>query len=170
MSAFSELDWRRPDVRAIVGGSGLAVIELEQRDHFREWLGRNGYRIGTLDLSGGLALARPALGKMLDWEGRFGYSLGPDDRNLDALNDGFDFTVREDEGCIVEVLGADRAWQEDPRWLMGLLAIAQSRSREHRALGQRFFVALVLPEHSPLVGAVVEDVKVPAPPQYTMAG
>jgi hypothetical protein len=98
---------------------------------------------------------------MLDWQGQFGYSLGSESRNLDALNDGFEFTVLENTGCVLEVTGADLAWQEDARWLLGLVSIAQNHSRKHLALGERFFLMLVLHEQSPLVGAVIEEVRVP---------
>jgi hypothetical protein len=30
---------------------------------------------------------------MLGWQHRFGYSVGPDDRDLDALRDGFEISV-----------------------------------------------------------------------------
>ena len=160
MAAFNELDWRRLDVGAIVEQSGLAVIDVERRTSCREWLERNGYKVETLDCRGGLDIAIPALGRMLDWEGQFGYVLGPDSRNLDALNDGFEFDA-SGGGCVLEILGADVAWQEDPRWLLGLLSIAQAHSRRHLALGQRFFTLLVLPKGSPLIGVVIEEVKVP---------
>ncbi len=42
VAAFTKLDWRRLDVRAIVGGSGLAVVEMKQRPAHQEWLEQEG--------------------------------------------------------------------------------------------------------------------------------
>lgn len=162
MAVFTELDWRRLDVWAIVGAAGTAVVDIRQHPQSRRWLEDNGYTIGTLNCTEGLNQAIPALGRMLNWEQQFGYSLGPESRNLDALNDGFEFTVPENGGYVLDVIGADLAWEEDARWLQGFLAIAQSHSRKHLALGQRFFVLLALPQHSPLIGAVIEETRVPA--------
>jgi hypothetical protein len=52
-------------------------------------------------------------------------------------------------------------WQEDARWLLGLLSIAQEHSRRQLALGRRFFVLLVVPEDSTLVGVMIEHTTVP---------
>jgi hypothetical protein len=101
------------------------------------------------------------LGRILCWEQQFGYTLGAENRNLDALRDGFDFTIPEGGGQVLEILGAEMAWREDRRWLCGLLAIAQEQSRQQLALGRRFFVLLVLPERSPLVGEVIEQMTIP---------
>lgn len=162
MSAFTELDWRRLDVQAIVGASGLAVIHEQQRSPCLAWLGSNRYRVKTLDCRPGLSEAIPKLGLMLNWEEQFGYGLDADNRNLDTLDDGFEFEIPVGEGCVFEVIGADLAWQEDARWLCGLLSIAQAHSRKHLALGRRFFTLLVLPENSGLIGTVIEDTRVPA--------
>jgi hypothetical protein len=63
----------------------------------------------------------------------------------------------------LEVVRADLAWLEDPRWLLGVLSIAQEHSRRQLALGRRFFTLLVLPEHSPLAGVAIEQTEVPCP-------
>jgi len=158
------LDWNRIDVSAIVGPTGgLATIDERRHPACREWLRRHGYAIDSLDCRPGLAEAVPALGRMLRWQAQFGYSLGTGDRNLDALRDGFEFDVPEGGGRVLEVVRADLAWQEDPRWLVGLLSIAQEHSRRQLALGRRFFALLVIPEHSLLVGAAIEQTQVPCP-------
>lgn len=88
------MDWDRFDVCAIVGlPGGIATIDERRHLACREWLRRHGYAIDSLDCRPGLDEAIPALGRLLDWQGQFGYSLGPDDRNLDALRDGFEFNI-----------------------------------------------------------------------------
>ena len=77
------------------------------------------------------------------------------------LRDGFEFEIHEGGGRVLELIRADLAWEEDPRWLVGLLAIAQEHSRRQLALGRRFFALLVIPEDSPLVGAAIEQALVP---------
>lgn len=163
MAAFNDLDWRRLDVWAIVAGSGLATLDEGQYPFCRDWLARNDYQVDTLDCSDGLGPAIVALGQRLEWESRFGYRLEAGSRNLDALSDGFEFEVPEDGGRVFQIIHADTAWHEDSRWFLGLLAIAQERSHWHLALGRRFFTLLVLPQYSPLIGTVIDQIMVPAP-------
>jgi hypothetical protein len=163
LAAFSELDWRRIDVWAIVGFGGLAVLNEGHRLPCHTWLERNSYDIDTLDCRQGISEAVSQLGHMLKWKTQFGYALAPHSRNLDALRDGFDFDVSENRGRVFEILGAELAWQEDTRWLIGLLSIAQERSRWHLALGKRFFALLVLPEHSQLIGKIIDVTTIPSP-------
>ena len=162
MAAFAALDWDRIDVFAIVGATGgLATIDDRRHTACREWLQRHGYAIDSLDCRSGLAETVPALGRMLGWQQQFGYSLGPRERNLDALRDGFEFAIPDGGGRVLEVVRPDFAWREDPRWLLGLLSIAREYSRRQLALGRRFFALLVIPEDSPLVGAAIEQAQVP---------
>ncbi len=161
MAAFADLDWRRIDVWAIVACRGLATIEERRHASCREWLLRNGYEIDSFDCHPGLAAAIPELGRLLRWEQQFGYSLGPDSRNLNALRDGFDFDIPEGQGRVFEILRPDLAWQEDSPWLCGLLSIAEEQSRRQLALGRRFFALLVVGEQSPLIGSVIDRVTVP---------
>jgi|SRR5579884_2416861 len=163
MAAFTEFDWSRIDVFAIVADRGIATIEERRRSKCLEWLRRNGYEVQSLDCSGGLVHAIPELGRMLGWQQQFGYSLTPDNRNLNALRDGFDFDVPVNGGKVLELVRADLAWQEDAGWLLGLLAIAEEASRRELALGGRFFTLLVLPETSPLVGQTIGTTTVPVP-------
>src|SRR5438874_1237699 len=161
VGAFSDLDWDRIDVQAIVDSSGLATIDERRHPACRQWLLRQGYQIDTLDCRPGLAEAVPALGRLLSWREKFGYSLGSSDRNLDALRDGFRFDISKDGGRVLEVVRADVAWREDSSWLLGLLSITQEHCRRQLALGRRFFALLVVPEGSPLVGADIEKTQVP---------
>jgi hypothetical protein len=163
LAAFDKLDWRRIDVWAIAGCAGLASIFEQARPFYREWLERNGYAIDSLDCRPGLRKAIPELGRVLKWEEQFGYSLGADSRNLDALRDGFEFEIPAGGGRVFEILGADIAWHEDSRWMLGMLSIAQEQSRWQLALGRRFFTLLVLPEGSPLIGVEIEKTAVPFP-------
>jgi hypothetical protein len=163
MAAFTELDWGRIDVRAIVTDGGLATIDERRHAACRDWLLRQGYAIDTFDCRPGLAVAIPALGRLLRWEEEFGYPLHSHGRSLDALRDGFEFTIPEGGGRVFEILRPDLAWQEDHQWLCGLLSITQEQCRQQLALGRRFFALLVVPEGSPFIGAVVEEITVPAP-------
>lgn len=163
MPAFRELDWRRIDVSAIVTDGGLATIEERRHPACRDWLFRNGYAIETFDCRPGLAVAVPELGRLLNWEQKFGYALGPDSRNLDALRDGFEFAVPEDGGVVFEMIRPDLAWHEDKRWLGGLLAIVQEHCRQQLALGGRFFGLLVVPKDSRLIHTTFDEVRVPTP-------
>jgi hypothetical protein len=161
LGAFADLDWRRIDVTAIVNLGGLITIDERRHPPCREWLHRHGYEIDTLDCRSGLVVAIPELGRMLGWEQQFGYTLGPANRNLCALRDGFNFTIPEGGGRVFEILGADLAWREDAQWLSGLLVIVQEQSRRQLALGNRFFALLVVPEQSPLIDAVIGHIRVP---------
>jgi hypothetical protein len=162
-AAFDKLDWHRIDVLAIVMFGGIATIDERRRGKCLDWLRRKGYEIESLDLSGGLADAIPKLGEMFAWQQQFGYALGPDNRNLDALRDGFDFEVPEHGGKVFELVRPDVAWQDDARWLLGLLAIAREVTRQELAIGRRFFTLLVIPENSPLIGQTIETAVVPWP-------
>ena len=161
MAAFTDLDWRRIDVTAIVTFGGFATIDEPRHVACRRWLHREGYLIDTFDCRRGLSLAVPELGRLLGWERQFGYALGAENRNLDALRDGFEFDVPNEGGRVFEIIRPDLAWQEDPRWLCGLLSIAGEQTRRQLALGRRFMSLLVVPEASPFIGAVLEQTRVP---------
>lgn len=163
MAAFTELDWNRFDVSAIVDSKGIISIDERRRNKCLGWLNRNGYEVESIDCSLGLTHAIPELGRMLNWQQQFGYTLTADNRNLNALRDGFKFNVPKDGGKVFKLNRADMAWQEDAWWLLGLLRIAEELSRRQLALGRRFFTLLVLPENSLLAGQVYETNKVPIP-------
>jgi hypothetical protein len=164
LAAFVSLDWERIDVSAIAGpAGGLATIDDRRHLACHEWLRRHGYSIDSLDCTSGLAEAVPALGLMLGWREQFGHSLRTSDRNLNALRDGFEFLIPEEGGRVLEVIRPDLAWAEDPRWLLGLLSVAQEYSRQQLALGRRFFALLVISEGSPFVGEAIEQTRVPSP-------
>lgn len=115
MAVFADLDWRRIDVEAIVTFGGLATIDERRHQVCRDWLLSQGYEIGTFDCRPGLAVAIPELGRLLNWEQQFGYALGPDNRNLDALREGFEFASSGDGGWGFEIIRPDVAWHEDRR-------------------------------------------------------
>jgi len=162
-AAFIELDWRRIDVWAIVAWSGVTTIELRRLESCRNWLRNHGYETAAFDCSSGLKNAIPELGRLLNWQQQFGYSLDPEKRNLDALRDGFAFDIPAAGGQVLEITRPDVAWREDSRWLLGLLSIAQEYSRNQLALGRRFFTLLALPEDSRLIGQTIETTAVPSP-------
>jgi hypothetical protein len=163
VAAFVELDWSRIDVEGIVAFGGLATIDDPRRPACRAWLARHGYRVDTFDCRPGLSVAVPELGRLLSWEERFGYSLEADNRNLDALRDGFEFDIPDAGGQVFEIVGGEFVWQEDPEWLCGLLAIAQEQSRRQLALGRRFFALLVVTASSPLIGTTIGRIELPVP-------
>jgi hypothetical protein len=161
LAAFTEVDWRRIDFSAIVTFGGIITISEQRHQEVREWLLRQSYVISTFDCQPGLAAAIPELGSLLSWEAQFGYKLGPEGRNLDALRDGFKFPIPEGGGHVFEVVRPDLAWAEDQHWLCGLLAIACEYTRLTLVLGRRFFTILIVPAQSPFIGTVVENVAVP---------
>jgi len=168
MAAFAELDWSRFDVWALAALEGVAVVDAAHREGCLAWLQRHEYTVSSIDFAQGVGPAVVALGNLLRWEAQFGYTLTSDSRNLDALRDGFEFDLRPGQGHVLELLHADVAHREDPRWLLGLLAIAHERSRWELALGARFFVTLILDRlplnrHSPLIGVPFETLSVPGP-------
>jgi hypothetical protein len=161
---FDNLDWQRFDVHTILNGRGVGVIDRNLADVCRSWLRAQGYIVENLDFGTGIGPVVLRLGLRLHWVEEFGYSLASDSRNLDSLRDGF--LLSEHWGTqpfVLEVHQADRAWREDPHWLLGLLAIAQEHSLCSLALGRRFFILLVLERGSPLVGQPIDSMVVPSP-------
>lgn len=166
MAAFQELDYKRIDVWAIVESAGIATIDAHRHSSCQSWLQRHGYSSDSLDCRDGLATTVTNLGKFLRWEEKFGYLLESDNRNLDALRDGFRYLMPSelDGGRVLELIRPDLAWHEDSHWLLGLLSIAQEHSRRELALGRRFFTLLVmLDETSPLIGQVIDESHVSVP-------
>ena len=134
MSAFAELDWTRFDVWAAVAMEGVAVVASAHREACLDWLRQHDYAVSSIDFAQGLSRAVVALGEKLRWEEQFGYRLAPESRNLDALRDGFEFELKPGQGQVLELLNAEVAHREDPRWLFGLLAISHEYSRNQLAL------------------------------------
>jgi hypothetical protein len=163
MAAFDELDWTRFDVWAAVALHGVVVVKPDHRDACHTWLRQHDYALTSIDFAQGIGPAVVALGEQFRWEEQFGYRLTAEKRNLDALRDGFEFDLQPGQGHVLELLNADAAHREDPRWLTGLLAIAHEYSRWQLALGARFFAMLVLDRESPLIGTAYETLKVPLP-------
>jgi hypothetical protein len=163
MAAFAELDWRRFDVWAAVAMEGVAVVKPEHREACLTWLRQHDYAVSSIDFALGISPAVVALGEMFRWEEQFAYRLTPESRNLDALRDGFDFDLKPGEGHVLELLNAEVAHREDPRWLSRLLAISHEHSVWQLALGARFFATLVLDRGSALIGAPYETLSVPVP-------
>ena len=164
MASFSEeeFDYRRIDVWAIVAYGGLATVAQHRRGNYLAWLRRHGYEVTSLDCTLGIIETVKSIERLLRWKEQFGYTLESRRLNLDALRDGFEFDVPEQGGVVLELVRPDIAWQDDPRWVIGLLSIAQEHCRFHLAFGRRFFTLLVLNEQSPLVGQVVEQSLVPS--------
>lgn len=161
--AFSELDWRRFDVWAIVQCEGVIAIDNDPRRQAVEWLKGQNYGISTVDFSQGIGEAVIQLGKLLNWEGNFGYALGSGSRNLDALNDGFDFDLKPGQGHVLELKRAHLGYEEDPRWTLGLLSIAREYSRQQLALGARFPTLVSVNSNSSIIGATIDTIRVSEP-------
>jgi hypothetical protein len=163
MTAFTELDWTRFDVWAAVAMEGVAVVEPAHCEACLAWLRQHDYAVTSIDFTLGVGPAVVAFGEKFRWEEQFGYRLAPESRNLDALRDGFEFDLKPGQGHVLELLNAEVAHREDPRWLNGLLAIAHEHSRWQLALGARCFAILVLDRGSALIGAPYETLSVPVP-------
>ncbi len=163
MPAFAELDWHRFDVWAAVAVEGVAVVRPAHRETCLAWLRQHDYAVTSIDFTQGIGPAVVALGQKLRWQEQFGYTLTPENHNLNALRDGFDFDLKPGEGHVLELFNAEVAHREDPGWLSGLLAIAHEHSLWQLALGARFFAMLFLDQGSPLIGVQYETLSVPAP-------
>lgn len=140
-AAFDVLDWRRFDVAALVHERALVHLLPEDRAAARERLVGEGYRVEPLDFRRGIGDAVGSFESLLSWGERFGYVLPSDDRNLDRLRDGLG--LPPGAGRVLELVGAERAWREDERWLRGLLQIARDQALVHLLTGRRFFVTIV---------------------------
>lgn len=138
MPAFVALDYRRLDVPAIVSFGGIATVVPEHHAAARTWLAREGYAIDTLDFSGGLAAAIPALGDLFRWEEQFGYVLTAGRRSLDALRDGFDFEIpgAAAVSSVIRALfgSADRARGNPAKVAQAILRIADEKQPPVRLL------------------------------------
>src|SRR4051812_25104133 len=117
MAAFGELDWTRFDVWAAVAMEGVAVVETAHREACCDWLREHDYGLTSINFAQGVGPAVVAFGERLRWEEKFGYKLTGEKRNLDALRDGFDFELKPGQGHVLELVNADAAHREDPRWL-----------------------------------------------------
>jgi len=142
---------------------GVAVVESAHREACLAWLQQHDSAVTSIDFALGIGAVVVALGEKFRWEELFGYRLTTDSRNLDALRDGFDFNLKPGEAHVLELLNAEVAHREDPRWLSGLLAIAHEHSVRQLALGARFFASLVLDRDSLLIGATYATLSVPGP-------
>ena len=163
MAAFDQLDWTRFDVWAAVAMEGVAVVETTRRDACHAWLRQHGYTLTSINFAEGVGPAVVALGEQFRWEAQFGYRLTAENRNLNALRDGFEFNLKPGQGHVLELLNAEVAHREDPQWFAGLLAIAHEHSRWQLALGARFFATLFLDRDSSLIGTQYETLPVPGP-------
>lgn len=160
MALFNELDWDRIDVRAIAGSPGGLVTIDEPRHHAcHKWLLDQGYKTDLVDFRLGVEQSLLRLEQILSWQERFGYSLNPNDINLDSLHSGFGLEIPEGEGRVLELWRPDLAWQVDPTFILGLLWIIHDYSRKQLALGRKFFALLIIPDESALSEAVITDVK-----------
>lgn len=160
MPAFDKIEWRRFDFSAIVATEGIAVIDERRRPACREWLSRREYAIDTMDCTEGLEFGVIHLDSILKWEQRFRYALTAQ-CNLDALESEFHIEIQEGQGRVLEIVRADLAWNEDPRFMQALLSILRDYSRCQLAIGRRFFCLLVVDVDAPLVGAVIDHAHVP---------
>lgn len=163
MPAFTDLDWTRFDVWAVVATEGVVVVKPAHREACQAWLKQHDYTVTSIDFTRGIGPAVIALGELFRWEEQFGYRLTQENCNLNALRDGFDFNMRPAEGQVLELLSAEVAYRDDPEWLFGLLAIAHEYSLRQLALGARFFMMLLLEDGNPLSGVQYETLSVPGP-------
>lgn len=160
MGAFAqnEIDWRYPDVSAILNH---AVSPAETRV-LRDWLAARNYVLQTIDFGLGFAETQRHLGELFRWEAQFGYRLESGNGNLNALRDGFAFPAVSGRR-IALVLERPDALLDDRQWLLGFLSIAAEHSTYHLALGSRFLTILSVSSDSPLIGAGFDVRGVPPP-------
>ena len=164
MATFTELDWRRLDLFALVFGRGMASVEKASWQNAMDWLSVNEYETVLLDFSSGISPVVEQLGHQLKWVENFGYELLATSRNLAALNDGFDFEVPDEGGLCILIENLSEALVEDRSWSDGFLSIISEHSLRHLACGRRFFALLqVMDGESPEVGHVYENLSVPYP-------
>ena len=166
MAAFieEEIDWRCPDVMALLGGcAGILSVLPVDVDALTTWLVARNYVIHTVDLGLGFVETQRQLDELFRWEEEFGYRLESGTANLDALRDGFQFQTTSGSRIALLVLRPD-ALLDQRRWLLGFLSIAAEHSIYHLALGSRFLTILSLSKNSALVGAEF-DARGVAPPQ-----
>ena len=157
----SEFRWR-PDTYALIPFAGLAVILNTDRDAFHAFLQEHGYEVIALDCSAGIREFRKQLDPVISYEREIGIPL-TDQQSLDALNDGWSLDPDPPRRLVLELIGADGMWAEDPEWTRGFLSIASEMSRRHLVGGSLLFTALVLPDNSPLIGKEVGSVSIPSP-------
>jgi hypothetical protein len=164
MAAFNPetIDWRRIDVRALITDNGMATISPEHHDACIRWLGREGYALRSVDCTKGFQSVLSQIGDLLRWKEEFGYYLQDGQGNLNALRDGFDFQTPDGQGVVLELTTVDALWKTHRDWISGLLSIASEHSRYQLALGRRFFTLLVLADKSPMIGAIIDPIAVPA--------
>jgi hypothetical protein len=164
MVAFTDLDWRRLDVFALVVGRGIASIEIASSTQAHKWLKANGYALTLLDFREGISPVVEKLGRQLKWVEKFGYELTGDSRNLAALRDGFHFEVPNTGGIVLNIRNFDQAIQAEPKWSSAFLSIVAEYSLRHLACGRRFFgLVEVQNSESPEVEHVFEALSVPFP-------
>lgn len=157
----AEFSWR-PDTKAMIQFAGLAVVRLSDREVFHGFLARHGYELISLEGSDGLRSFRQQLDTVIAYEEDIGIPLA-DNENLDALADGWNLLPDPPRRLVLEVLGADRMWDENQRWTRGFLEIAAEASRRHLVGGGLLFTALVVPPDSPLIGIDVSTITLPGP-------
>ena len=161
MKPFAAPAWLEPDFWAITAGRGLASIHVSEQTIALDWLAERGYTVDTIDCTGGLADVVEQINRLFRWEEQFGYKLSLERRNLDALNDGFDFAIPEGAGHVMQLVRPDVIWQEDAPWTIGLLEMAGDYGLLEFGLGRRFFTLLVTEWESPLLGVALRPCRVP---------
>jgi hypothetical protein len=164
MAAFSEaeIDWRCPDVAAILNQAGILAVLPSEVEALQAWLVARSYELITVDCGLGFAETQRQLGKLFRWEEQFGYRLETGRGNLNALHNGFGFAAAAGGRIALLVLRPDEL-VDQRAWLMGFLSIAAEHTTYHLALGSRFLTILSLSTDSPLVGAEFNASGIPAP-------
>jgi hypothetical protein len=164
MASFKELDWSRFDTFALLVGRGIASVDYMHRSAMKNWLAVHMYAVESLQFEDGISPVVAHLGRRLNWQSEFGYELQGASRNLAALHDGFDFSVPNEGGLVLELSGFDKALQEDESWTKGFLSIVAEHSLRKLALGRRFFATILIHgEESPFVGRQFDELAVPYP-------
>jgi len=162
-AAFAELDWRRPDVTALLVHRGLLVVREADCEAVEAWLRAHDYDVSSLDCSQGFRDLLRQMGELFRWMEQFGYRLEDGKGNLDAINDGFFVPSAPGRGAALRISGADELPEEQRSWFLGVLSIAMDHSLQELAVGRAVLILLPLAEGSPLVGRTVSTVAIPRP-------
>jgi hypothetical protein len=161
MFAPDDIDYSRLDVTAMLQMRGIAVVDDLRQAPCQRWLAQHGYDLSSVDFGRPFAEILAQLGSLFNWMEQFGYSFDNGEGNLNALADGFSFPFSQQRGRVLVVNSPNALATSHPGWFDAFLEIASDHSLLHLACGSRFFVLLVVPRESNLVGRVYCQSKIP---------
>lgn len=164
MTAFTELEWHRLDMWALLVGRGIVTVEEKLLQQCSAWLSTKRYETVTLEFSRGVSPAMAELGRLLRWEEQFGRAFDPTSRDIDLLRGGFLLNVPAKGGLVLCLQDFEQAWSEEEEWSRRFLGTLSDYSLCQLALARRFFAIIPIPDPgSRLVGQRIEELTIPLP-------